>query len=534
MGLSKKTFLYSIILASIMVALVVGYFVAMLPSLYVDYVMKENLDSVVEIQKAYMAEKSFDSVAVRNPTSVYTLEVPNQGSFLYVTGTFFQMTIKVRDQELKELLDQVRAGLDLMDGGEEVQDALRREEGARLWEKLSEKLIAENLWKDTAPIAVQVEERGQQGAFAGEYEKIHWISEELMVYEGGISDENYGYITYVAMSRGRDGLVVTVMPTMTPRMDEITPVVMGSLPMIVAVVFLMILVSSRFFAKRIVDPVIRLAGYAKSASLAEHFEIAPFETNSRDEIGELSREISQLYEKLSDSYRRLEEKNQALKEENVRQEVFLRASAHQLKTPISAALLLVAGMTDQIGKYKDTQKYLPKVKEQLLSMKRTVEDILYLNYHVEQMEQEEVAVEQLAQELAAAYAPQIEEKQLTVVIRGRGSAVSDRELMKKILDNLFSNAVQYTPVGKQIEVTVSQRECRIKNSGAAIGEELLPNIFEPFVTSQASGSGKGLGLYVAAYYSRAAGYRLTLENQEDGVLARLWFAEKMREQKERE
>ena len=50
MGLSKKTFLYSIILASIMVALVVGYFVAMLPSLYVDYVMKENLDSVVEIQ----------------------------------------------------------------------------------------------------------------------------------------------------------------------------------------------------------------------------------------------------------------------------------------------------------------------------------------------------------------------------------------------------------------------------------------------------------------------------------------------------
>ena len=46
MKLSKKTFLYSIILAAGMVALVIVYFVLMLPSLYVDYVMDSNLQSV--------------------------------------------------------------------------------------------------------------------------------------------------------------------------------------------------------------------------------------------------------------------------------------------------------------------------------------------------------------------------------------------------------------------------------------------------------------------------------------------------------
>ena len=51
MGLRKKTFLYSVVLAVIMIAFIIGYFVLMLPSLYVDYVMNSNLESVVEIQR---------------------------------------------------------------------------------------------------------------------------------------------------------------------------------------------------------------------------------------------------------------------------------------------------------------------------------------------------------------------------------------------------------------------------------------------------------------------------------------------------
>ena len=84
MGLRKKTFLYSIALAVIMTAFVIGYFVLMLPSLYVDYVMNSNLESAWDIQKGYMENKSYDNITIKNTSSAFSLEVQDEGSEIYV------------------------------------------------------------------------------------------------------------------------------------------------------------------------------------------------------------------------------------------------------------------------------------------------------------------------------------------------------------------------------------------------------------------------------------------------------------------
>ena len=86
MGLSKKTFLYSILLAVLMVIFITGYFVLMLPSLYVDYVMDSNLDSVVQVQRGYMEKRSYDDLAVKNPSAVFSLEIPREGQVGNVSG----------------------------------------------------------------------------------------------------------------------------------------------------------------------------------------------------------------------------------------------------------------------------------------------------------------------------------------------------------------------------------------------------------------------------------------------------------------
>ena len=114
MGLSKKTFLYSIILAVIMTAFILGYFVLMLPSLYVDYVMDSNLKSVMEIQEGYMEDRTYDGLTVKNPSSVYTMEIPDEGTEIYVSGKFFKMTVKIQDEELLVMLDSVRKMMDDM------------------------------------------------------------------------------------------------------------------------------------------------------------------------------------------------------------------------------------------------------------------------------------------------------------------------------------------------------------------------------------------------------------------------------------
>lgn len=86
----KKTFVYSMILAVLMVAFVVGYFVFMLPSLYVDYVMKSNLRSVAEVQRGYMESRSYENLTVKNPSAVFTLEVPDTGNEIYAAGKFLR------------------------------------------------------------------------------------------------------------------------------------------------------------------------------------------------------------------------------------------------------------------------------------------------------------------------------------------------------------------------------------------------------------------------------------------------------------
>lgn len=529
MKLSKKTFVYSIMLAVLMVAFVVGYFVFMLPSLYVDYVMKSNLKSVAAVQKEYMESRSYENLTVKNPSAVFSLEIPDKGNQIYVAGKFFKLTVEVQDEELKSMLDYVRNKMSSgqkMEGAEypdEVPSDVAWTDTMEAWEKIEKKFAGKELFDENYPIAVQMEWKENPGLYQGEYEKFHMISNDIFIYEAGISDGNYSYTTYTAMARDGDAYIITVYPTLTPKMDEITPVVIGSLPMIIAVVFLLVLVASRFFSGKIVDPVIRLAGYAQSAKLAGYSQIEPFETKGEDEIALLGKTIQELYEKLRSSYLELEETNRQLEEENIRQEVFLRASSHQLKTPISAALLLTEGMMNEIGKYKNVKEYLPQVKSQLLSMRKIVEDILYLDYHAKNMEKEEIAVGQLVEEVVKAYGVQIEAKELNVSISGTAVIFSDREMLKKIIDNLFSNAAGYTPFGERIVIEVQKQELCIKNYGTVIDEKLLPNVFQPFVSSNETGKGKGLGLYVAAYYSRLLGCKVEIENMENGVCARLLF-----------
>lgn len=526
MGLRKKTFLYSIAIAVIMTAFVIGYFVLMLPSLYVDYVMNSNLESAWDIQKRYMENKSYDNITVKNPTAAFSLEVPDVGSDIYVTGKFFRAKLTVRDDRLQTILDDIR---NILSNTEQAEDLQYIEVGeftelADLWkDELQDIFAKQSPMAEDYPIEVKVEGKGEPGIYKGEYYKFHSMSDGIIIFESGVSGGNYSYTTYFAFARTEDSFVVTILPTMTPQMEEISPIVIGSIPMIVSVIFLVVLVSSRFFSGKIVNPIIRLAGYAESAGLTEGFEADEFDSDSKDEIGALGRNLHELYGKLRDNYEELENKNRILEEENERQEVFLKASSHQLKTPIAAALLLVEGMINEVGKYKNTHEYLPEVKKQLLSMRKIVEDILYLNFRAEKLMQEEVSVEALAEELVKSYTVQTENKQLQVTIEGNGMVSADREMLKKVVDNMLSNAVQYTPGQQKITIEISDKELCITNFGVTIDDELLPNIFEPFVSSNGSQKGKGLGLYVASYYSRLMGYRLKIENINNGVRAKLLF-----------
>lgn len=523
MRLSKKTLLYSILLAVIMVSLIVGYFVWMLPSLYVDYVKKSDLESLIAIQEGYMKTKSYDNLTVKNPSGTFTIEIPDTGDTLYVSGKFFNVSINIKDEELKDFLNEFRSFSKNSDNWDDTNVEISEEVVSEKFEKLKVKLLGEEFLSEESPLEIKFESKEDSTIYQLQSEKLHMISDSLIVYENSVSDGNNSYSTYIAMGKGEDSVTITFLTAMAPEMKEILPVILQNLPMIVSVVFLIVLIASQAFSKKIVNPIISLASYSANAKEMEHFEVEPFSVESNDEIGDLGRTLNELYEKLRNNYLELEEKNHRLKEENERQEIFLRASSHQLKTPVTAALLLVEGMMNEIGKYKNTKEYLPKVKEQLLSMKKIIEDILYLNHCAKNLQMEKLSLKEITKKLTDAYWVQISEKGLMLEIEGDGIVEADKEILKKMIDNLISNAVTYTKEGERIHILLKNNEVCIRNYCSLIEESLRSHIYEPFVSSDTKQKGKGLGLYLVSYYSRLLGAKVSVENFEGGVVSRLIF-----------
>ena len=552
MGLGRKNLVYSLILAGIMMLFLVGYFVYMLPALYVDAVMEQNLKSVREQHSSYVRNGTYEGVAVKNSAACFSLEIPFDGDKVLVTGKSFSAEIVVKDTRLYEILSRCRETLK----ASSMEESHSMEYSAYLGEEIGElsavfkEVMEENL---SLPLEVKLVHQWDEDEFSHESFRIHLYSDNVCVLEAGVEDSANRYTNYIAMEQRADSVIFTYLPVVAPDMNEIRPVVLRSLPMLGAVILLVVLLFSQVYSKGIVAPIVALVRRTVEMKHAVSGKGCSAEgKEERDEIRELAVTLEDFYLQIRESMRMLEETNRQLAEENQRQEIFLRASSHQLKTPIAAALLLVEGMINEIGRYRESKVYLPKVKEQLLSMRKIVEDILYLNHCTENMHPQQIDLQEFVQDKLQTYQIPVVEKGISVEFMGESglSVCTDEMVFSQILDNLLSNGVKYTPAGGHVQISIRRTgqeegiiipeegrnsgekgrgEIRIENSGAAISEELLPHIFEPFVSGANSACdmgtcGHGLGLYIASYYAGKLGFDLTVQNGGIGVIAVLTVA----------
>lgn len=537
MRLGRKNLLYSMALAGILLLFLVGYFICMLPSLYVDYMMGQYLKSIRAQHKAYMEQGTYEGVRVRNSTACISVEIPAQEDWLLITGKSFSAEVRLRDERLNEILDRCRRKLFSAGSKGTAPEALDLEEEL---EALGEILQDTVQGDESLPVSLRWRYlKNMEEEFFNQSVKVHSYSDGVFIIEASIEEPGNRYANYIAIEQTQERLVLSFLPVVAPEVDEIRPVVLRSLPMLGAVIVFLVLLGSRMYSQGIVNPIAELARHAEEMKYTEDFSVERFlEEGARpkDEVQELADALDDLYRQIRESYRKLEEKNRGLAEENERQEIFLRASSHQLKTPIAAALLLVEGMMNEIGKYKETRIYLPKVKEQLLSMRRMVEDILYLNHCAEEISFRRTDAGKVLAERLQSYQVGLADRHL-VLDYEEGEALyvdTDERLLAQILDNLLSNAVKYTPVGGRIRIRLHrgpQRRILIENFGVRIPEDIAPHIFDPFVSGShgadpSGGRSHGLGLYIASYYAKKLGADLQVKNGEACVRTWISFPER--------
>jgi signal transduction histidine kinase len=118
-----------------------------------------------------------------------------------------------------------------------------------------------------------------------------------------------------------------------------------------------------------------------------------------------------------------------------------------------------------------------------------------------------IDLNRLADEVSKMLKTRLEDKHLSVKVTISpmiSEFTADRDLLRQVLLNIVDNAIDATPKGgAPIEITGHElfREERpglviqVKDDGVGIPPELLPNVFQPFVTSGKK-HGTGLGLAI--------------------------------------
>jgi len=97
------------------------------------------------------------------------------------------------------------------------------------------------------------------------------------------------------------------------------------------------------------------------------------------------------------------------------------------------------------------------------------------------------------------------ENQILVETSDAVIVAADAARMRQCLDNVFTNAINHSPKNAPVSVFISRASkdgqtwgvVQVVDEGPGIPEELLPHIFDRFVTGRKDNNGLGLGLYLA-------------------------------------
>ncbi|BAE51698.1 sensor histidine kinase [Paramagnetospirillum magneticum] len=208
--------------------------------------------------------------------------------------------------------------------------------------------------------------------------------------------------------------------------------------------------------------------------------------------------------------------------------------AHDLRTPLnrlrSRIDLVLLGAPDCEG-YRRTLEETLADADHLLATFNAILTISHAEAAARLDRFEVIDPATLAGDVAELYEPLAEEKGLQLHCRADGGLTLkvDRHLLFQALANLVDNAVKYTPAGGEVSVTVeggpSSVAVSVADSGPGIPEESREAVLERFVRLDATRStpGNGLGLSLVQAVARLHSARLSLEDNQPGLVVRLEF-----------
>ena len=222
--------------------------------------------------------------------------------------------------------------------------------------------------------------------------------------------------------------------------------------------------------------------------------------------------------------RRLDWLRRRLDELESDRERTLRHVSHELKTPLTALREGIALLQDEVvGALKGSQREVVDIlQHNVMALQRHIESLLRLNaaaLEARRLRYRPLPLDKLLADVVHGRELQIQARQLTV--ERQSPAVTrqlDGEKLLVALDNLLSNAIEFSPLGGLIRLHAEATDDRVRiacrDQGPGIAAEDAERIFEPFVqggrASPTPRQGSGVGLSIVRELMTAMGGRVLL------------------------
>tara|TARA_B100001094_G_C18196108_1_gene811132 strand:- start:13217 stop:14281 length:1065 start_codon:yes stop_codon:yes gene_type:complete len=199
--------------------------------------------------------------------------------------------------------------------------------------------------------------------------------------------------------------------------------------------------------------------------------------------------------------------------------------AHQIRTPLSAALLYASHLANQKLKVSDKKKFQSKLMQRLNDLEVQVNDLLAFAQD-QRLPLESICLADVIEMSVEVVQPMLKRSgiEIQVEMSTLSEVLGHAHALSSVLNNLLMNAIEAK--ASKIKVNLSSEDktfvLSIEDNGCGFDQKLTEQVVQPFYTSKSYGT--GLGLAVVQKVMRHHGGELILSSElEQGCQVALNF-----------
>jgi len=394
------------------------------------------------------------------------------------------------------------------------------------------------MWHPTEPLNEEIKAylKGRGAAievYNEQWERIFtWGASNKSLSKADLIDENYEIfeLKELTQSKNIDGDTVVIRmenPQYQPFEKPLAKallILLASFVITHVLLIIGVILFSLSVSRKFVRPIIYVLERIKRLA---NFD---YKTNKQTKLhdhstGKLKRKY-RLYEAVDESLdhlsARLESNERQIQHAQQLRDEWITGLSHDLKTPLSSILGYSAMLASKDYEWskEEVQSFAETMEEKAHYMDALIKELTYtyqLKNKAITLTKEQINVAQL---LSGQQSSRVKVK-----VAHNTTVYADELALKRILNNLLSNSLQYTPEEKEVTVYVNETKTdtifTISDQGTGIPQEKLDNLFERYyrgTNTTTDTEGTGLGIAITKQLIDLHNGDISVKSSKDGTM----------------